>query len=55
MSDQPTGRGAAEESGGVPETPSEHNEPASPESTPGGEGSRSRGAAEDQADVPPSE
>jgi hypothetical protein len=49
--DATAARGAAEESGGVPETPEEHNEPASPSSTPGGEPSRTEGAAEDAADV----
>jgi hypothetical protein len=34
MSEENTGRGAAEENTGVPETPEEHNEPASPSSTP---------------------
>ena len=50
-----TGRGAAEERGNVPDTPAEHNEPASPESTPGGDDSRARGAAEESADAPPTE
>jgi hypothetical protein len=44
-------RGAAEENTGVPETPEEHNEPASPSSTPGGEDSRADGAAEENTNV----
>jgi len=44
-------RGAAEEASGVPDTPEEHNEPASPSSTPGGEDSRVDGAAEEAAGV----
>lgn len=51
MSDQDNGRGAAEENTGVPETPEEHEGPASPSSTPGGEPSRADGAAEEAADV----
>ncbi len=46
-----SGRGAAEEASGVPDTSEEHNEPASPSSTPGGKGSRADGAAEDAAGV----
>lgn len=51
MTDQDNGRGAAEENTGVPETPEEHNEPASASSTPGGEPSRVDGAAEEGAGV----
>lgn len=51
MSDQDNGRGAAEENTGVPETPEEHEGPASPSSTPGGEPSRADGAAEGAAGV----
>jgi hypothetical protein len=40
-------RGAAEEASGVPETSGEHEGPASPSSTPGGEDSRVDGAAEE--------
>ena len=47
---QPTERGAAEERGGVPATPAENNEPASPSSLPGGEDSRAEGAAEERSD-----
>jgi hypothetical protein len=53
MSEQSSGRGAAEELSGVPETPAEDNEPASPAST-GGD-ARARGAAEDAADPPRTE
>ena len=55
MSEQSPGRGAAEEAGNVPDTSAEHNEPASPSSTPGGEGSRARGAAEEGAQAPATE
>ncbi len=51
MSQEDTGRGAAEEATGVPETPEEHNEPASPSSTPGGESARAEGAAEEEMDT----
>ena len=51
MSEQDNGRGAAEENTGVPETPEEHEGPASPSSTPGGEPSRADGAAEEAAGV----
>jgi hypothetical protein len=51
MTEQQEGRGAAEEATGVPETSEEHNEPASPSSTPGGEGSRADGAAEEATGV----
>jgi hypothetical protein len=51
MSDEHEERGAAEEATGVPETPEEHHEPASPSSIPGGEDSRADGAAEDAAGV----
>jgi hypothetical protein len=45
--DQPLpGRGAAEESTGVPDTGEEHQGPASPSSTPGGEPARAEGDAE---------
>ena len=47
MSEQSPERGAAEENTGVPETAEEHNEPASPSSTPGGEPPRADGYAED--------
>jgi hypothetical protein len=47
MSEQQEERGAAEEATGVPETSEEHNEPASPSSTPGGQDSRADGAAEE--------
>ena len=49
------GRGAAEERAGVPDTPAEHNEPASPASLPGGDDARARGAAEENADTPSTE
>lgn len=52
---QPTERGAAEERAGAPDTPEEHNRPASPSSTPGGEDSRARGAAEEAAGAPDGE
>jgi len=48
MSEQSSERGAAEERSGVPDTPEEHNEPASPSSTPGGEDSRADGFAEEE-------
>ncbi|MCW2835753.1 MAG: hypothetical protein JWN68_3706 [Nocardioides sp.] len=51
MTDQEDGRGAAEEMSGVPDTPEEHNGPASPSSTPGGEPSRVDGAAEEGVGV----
>ena len=51
MSGQDSGRGAAEENTGVPDTPEEHTGPASPSSTPGGEPSRADGAAEERAGV----
>jgi hypothetical protein len=54
MSEQSSGRGAAEELSGAPETPEEHNQPASPSSTPGGD-ARARGASEDAADAPRTE
>ncbi len=54
MSQEPTGRGAAEELSGAPETEEEHNEPASPSSTPGGD-ARARGASEEAADAPRTE
>jgi hypothetical protein len=44
-------RGAAEENTGVTDTPEEHNGPASPSSTPGGEDSRADGAAEEATGV----
>jgi hypothetical protein len=49
--DEKSGRGAAEEASGVRDTPKEHNGPASPSSTPGGEPSRVDGAAEEAAGV----
>lgn len=49
-----TTRGAAEENAGVPVTPQDEHEPASPSSTPGGD-SFARGAAEDAAEVPQTE
>lgn len=51
MSEQSAERGAAEENTGVPETPEEHNQPASPSSTPGGEPARTDGYAEEEAGV----
>lgn len=54
MSEQPTGRGAAEEAAGAPATASENNEPASPASMPGGD-ARARGAAEEAAETPSTE
>jgi hypothetical protein len=51
MSEQSGERGAAEENTGVPETAEEHEGPASPSSTPGGEPSRVDGAAEEGAGV----
>ena len=54
MSEQTSNRGAAEELSGVPETPGEHNEPASPSSLPGGS-STARGASEEAADTPRTE
>jgi len=43
MSEQSSqGRGAAEELSGAPDTPEEHNAPASPSSTPGRGRARSR-------------
>ena len=51
MSEHDSERGAAEEQAGVPDTAEEHDEPASPSSTPGGEPSRADGAAEEQAGV----
>jgi hypothetical protein len=47
MSEQDSGRGAAEENTGVPETEEEHNEPASPSSTPGGQPARADGYDEE--------
>jgi hypothetical protein len=46
-----SGRGAAEEATGVPDTPEEHEGPSSPSSTPGGEDSRADGAAEEATGV----
>ena len=54
MSEQSSNRGAAEERSGVPETPGEHNEPASPASLPGGSAT-ARGADEEDADAPRTE
>lgn len=51
MSEQSSERGAAEENTGVADTPEEHNEPASPSSTPGGEPARADGYAEEEAGV----
>lgn len=54
MTEQPeqsNGRGAAEERSGVPETPEEHNEPASPSSTPGGTPAEADGYAEEATGV----
>jgi len=48
---QDTTRGAAEEGTGVPDTPEEHQGPASPSSTPGGEPSRADGYAEEASGV----
>jgi hypothetical protein len=50
---QDSTRGAAELSG-VPETPEEHNAPASPSSLPGGD-STVRGASEELSDSPRTE
>ncbi len=55
MSEQSGERGAAEEATGVPETPEEHNEPASPSSTAGGMESEAEGHAEEVTDNPPEE
>jgi len=44
-------RGAAEENTGVPDTEEEHQGPASPSSTPGGEPSRADGDAEERSGV----
>ena len=55
MTEQNSNRGAAEENSPAPETAEEHNQPASPSSTPGGNDSRARGAAEEAADAPPTE
>jgi hypothetical protein len=46
-----SGRGAAEENTGVPDTPEEHDGPASPSSTPGGTPAETDGYAEEQAGV----
>ena len=51
MTQQDDGRGAAEENTGVPDTPEEHQGPASPSSTPGGEPARADGYAEEQTGV----
>jgi hypothetical protein len=51
MSEQSSERGAAEEASGVPDSPEEHNEPASPSSTPGREDSRADGYAEEATDT----
>jgi hypothetical protein len=51
---QDNARGAAEELSGVPETPEEHNAPASPSSLPGGD-STVRGASEELSDSPRTE
>ena len=51
MSEQSSERGAAEENAGVPDTPAEHDEPASPSSTPGGTPAETDGYAEEAADV----
>ncbi len=51
MSEQETGRGAAEERAGIPDTEAEHEGPASPSSLPGNESSRVDGAAEEAAGV----
>jgi hypothetical protein len=47
MPEQTSERGAAEENTGVPDTAEEHEGPASPSSTPGGEDSRADGFAEE--------
>lgn len=54
MSEQTSGRGAADERSGVPETDSDHHGPMSPSSTPGGD-STARGASEDLSDSPDTE
>ena len=54
MSEQTSGRGAADELSGVPETEQDHLGPMSPSSTPGGDSS-ARGASEDLSDSPPTE
>jgi len=51
MSEQSGERGAAEENTGVPDTPEEHNEPASPSSTPGGTPAEADGYAEEETGV----
>jgi hypothetical protein len=51
MSEQSSERGAAEEASGVPETAEDHNEPASPSSTPGNEDALTDGYAEDATDT----
>ena len=51
MTEQNDERGAAEVNTGVPDTPEEHEGPASPSSTPGGEPSRVDGDAEERAGV----
>jgi hypothetical protein len=54
MSEQTSGRGAADERSGVPETDSDHHGPMSPSSTPGGDAS-ARGASEERSDSPETE
>ena len=51
MSEQSGEWGAAEENTGVPDTPEEHNEPASPSSTPGGTPAEADGYAEEETGV----
>ena len=54
MSEQTSGRGAAEELSGAPETAEDHHGPMSPSSTPGGD-STARGASEELSDSPETE
>ena len=54
MSEQTSGRGAAEELSGAPETAEDHHGPMSPSSTPGGD-STARGASEELSDSPQTE
>jgi hypothetical protein len=51
MSEQSSERGAAEEGSGVPHTDEDHNEPASPSSTPGDGDSFADGYAEEATDT----
>lgn len=51
MSENSPERGAAEENADVPDTDEEHNEPASPSSTPGGSPAEADGYAEEETGV----